>query len=431
MQKVLTLQPVSSVYGEICLPGSKSISNRVLLISAISHGTTYLKNLLDSDDVEYMLNALRQLGIQFTLSNNNKNCIMKGNPNLLSSYHKMSIFLGNAGTAIRPLTGVLSIYNNDIILTGDSRMKERPIHHLVNALIQGGACIEYLEQENYPPIRISGGFQGGKIIIKGNISSQFLTSLLITAPLAKLDTTIFIKGILVSKPYIDITINIMKSFGINVSNDNYNTFYIKGNQQYYSPENYWIEGDASSASYFLSAAAIKGQYIRVTGIGKNSIQGDIQFLDVLEKMGAKVYKSNNFIECYQGNLIGIDLDANHIPDAAMTIAILALFSHNGSITTIRNIYNWRVKETDRLYAMKTELRKIGADVYTGKDFICITPPKKFIHATINTYNDHRIAMCFSLIALSNQPVTIINPECVSKTFPNYFSEFLKISIFKK
>ncbi|MCW5197221.1 3-phosphoshikimate 1-carboxyvinyltransferase [Buchnera aphidicola] len=427
--KKLTLKPISSIYGEVCLPGSKSISNRVLLIASISYGKTNLKNLLDSDDIHYMLDALKTLGIQYHLSNNKKNCIIQGNPQVLYN-HKTSLFLGNAGTAIRPLTGILSLHKNDITLTGDLRMQERPIHHLVDALIQGGACIQYLKKKKYPPIRILGGFQGGNITIQGNISSQFLTSILMVAPLAKRNTIISIKNHLVSKPYIDITINLMKSFGINIDNNNYKQFYIQGNQQYISPGNYWIEGDASSASYFLSAAAIKGKYIRVTGIGKNSIQGDIQFVDVLKNMGAKIYKGDNFIECYKGNLIGIDLDANHIPDCAMTIAILALFVYNNSITTIRNIYNWKVKETDRLYAMKTELRKVGAIVYTGKDFIRITPPKKFIHAHINTYNDHRIAMCFSLIALSNQPVTIINPQCVSKTFPKYFSELLKVSIYQ-
>ncbi|QCI26006.1 3-phosphoshikimate 1-carboxyvinyltransferase [Buchnera aphidicola] len=430
MVNFLTLKPIDKISGSIQLPGSKSISNRVLLLSAISDGTTYIKNLLYSDDIIYMLNALRKIGIKYRLFNKTE-CIIWGCKNIFQYKPNISLFLGNAGTAVRPLTAILSLQKNKIIITGDDRMKERPIKDLIDALQQGGGNIEYLEQKNYLPICLKGGFSGGNIFINGDISSQFLTSLLIAAPLANVDTNIIIRGTLVSIPYIDITLKIMQDFGIIVHNYDYKKFYIPAKQKYKSPKEYYIEGDASSATYFLAAAAIKGRYIKVKGINKYSIQGDIKFIDVLKKMGAKIIWGRNYVECIKKNILkGINLDANTIPDAAMTIAMLALFT-DGSSTTIKNIYNWRVKETDRLHAMATELKKVGAIVTEGKDFIIIHPPKKIIYSKINTYNDHRIAMCFSLIALSNQSVTIINPECVSKTFPNFFNLFNKISHWKK
>ncbi|CAL4321177.1 3-phosphoshikimate 1-carboxyvinyltransferase [Buchnera aphidicola] len=428
MNDILTLNPISYVHGNVVLPGSKSISNRSLLIAAMSCGTTLLKNLLNSDDIYYMLHALKKLGIHFTLKDNNTTCIIQGCSGKLNIHNTSSLFLGNAGTAIRPLTAILSSQNREIVVTGDDRMQERPIKDLIDALKQGGAIIQYIKKKNYFPILIKGGFSGGKILVKSNISSQFLTALLISAPLSKIDTHIVVDGELVSRPYIDITLSIMKSFGITIKNDQYKNFYIQGNQKYSSPGEYHIEGDASSASYFLAAAAIKGKSVRVTGIHKNSIQGDIKFIDILENMGAKIFWGKNYVECFKNHLQGIILDANDIPDTAMTIAMLALFT-DGSITKIKNIYNWRVKETDRLHAMTTELRKVGAIVEEKRDSIKIIPPKKFVHVKIDTYNDHRIAMCFSLIALSNQPVSIINPKCVAKTFPNYFTELYKISFF--
>lgn len=425
----LTLNPISSISGNINLPGSKSISNRVLLLAAIAHGTTYLKNLLYSDDTIHMLHALKTLGIKYHFVNKTE-CIIEGCNNIFSYEPGISLFLGNAGTAVRPLTAILALQKIEVIITGDQRMQERPIKDLIDALKQGGSNIEYLKQNNYLPIRIQGGFSGGEIIIKGNLSSQFLTSLLIAAPLAMADTNIIIEGVLVSIPYIDMTLKIMKDFGITVYNNNYQNFYILGNQKYQSPKEYLIEGDASSATYFLAAAAIKGKNIRLTGINKYSIQGDVYFMNILEKMGAKIIWGKNYIECInQGKLRGISLDANTIPDAAMTIAILALFT-DGSITTIKNVYNWRLKETDRLHAMSTELKKIGAIVQEGMDFIVISPPKKFLYARINTYNDHRMAMCFSLIALSDQSITILNPECVSKTFPDFFDQLNQVSHFQ-
>lgn len=425
MQDSLTLQPIARVNGTVNLPGSKSVSNRALLLAALAKGTTRLTNLLDSDDVKHMLNALTALGVSYTLSSDRTLCEVTGNAGPLHASQPLSLFLGNAGTAMRPLAAALCLGQHDIELTGEPRMKERPIGHLVDALRQGGAIIEYLENENYPPLRLRGGFTGGEVSVDGSVSSQFLTALLMTAPLAQQDTCITIKGDLVSKPYIDITLNLMQCFGVEVENQNYQRFLIKGQQQYQSPGDYLVEGDASSASYFLAAAAIKGGTVRVTGIGRQSVQGDIRFADVLEKMGATIEWGDDYIACTAGKLQAIDMDMNHIPDAAMTIATTALFAEG--TTRLRNIYNWRVKETDRLSAMATELRKVGAEVEEGHDYILITPPATLIHADIGTYNDHRMAMCFSLVALSDTPVTILDPGCTAKTFPDYFVQLAKIS----
>ncbi|AKW16297.1 3-phosphoshikimate 1-carboxyvinyltransferase [Salmonella enterica] len=421
----LTLQPIARVDGAINLPGSKSVSNRALLLAALACGKTVLTNLLDSDDVRHMLNALSALGINYTLSADRTRCDITGNGGALRAPGALELFLGNAGTAMRPLAAALCLGQNEIVLTGEPRMKERPIGHLIDSLRQGGANIDYLEQENYPPLRLRGGFTGGDIEVDGSVSSQFLTALLMTAPLAPEDTTIRVKGELVSKPYIDITLNLMKTFGVEIANHHYQQFVVKGGQQYHSPGRYLVEGDASSASYFLAAGAIKGGTVKVTGIGRKSMQGDIRFADVLEKMGATITWGDDFIACTRGELHAIDMDMNHIPDAAMTIATTALFAKG--TTTLRNIYNWRVKETDRLFAMATELRKVGAEVEEGHDYIRITPPAKLQHADIGTYNDHRMAMCFSLVALSDTPVTILDPKCTAKTFPDYFEQLARMS----
>ncbi|ENA3425778.1 3-phosphoshikimate 1-carboxyvinyltransferase [Salmonella enterica] len=421
----LTLQPIARVDGAINLPGSKSVSNRALLLAALACGKTVLTNLLDSDDVRHMLNALSALGINYTLSADRTRCDITGNGGPLRASGALELFLGNAGTAMRPLAAALCLGQNEIVLTGEPRMKERPIGHLVDSLRQGGANIDYLEQENYPPLRLRGGFIGGDIEVDGSVSSQFLTALLMTAPLAPEDTIIRVKGELVSKPYIDITLNLMKTFGVEITNHHYQQFVVKGGQQYHSPGRYLVEGDASSASYFLAAGAIKGGTVKVTGIGRKSMQGDIRFADVLEKMGATITWGDDFIACTRGELHAVDMDMNHIPDAAMTIATTALFAKG--TTTLRNIYNWRVKETDRLFAMATELRKVGAEVEEGHDYIRITPPAKLHHADIGTYNDHRMAMCFSLVALSDTPVTILDPKCTAKTFPDYFEQLARMS----
>ncbi|MER3382298.1 3-phosphoshikimate 1-carboxyvinyltransferase [Pectobacterium aroidearum] len=426
MQESLTLQPIKLINGTLNLPGSKSVSNRALLLAALSEGKTRLTNLLDSDDVRHMLTALTALGVEYHLSSDRTVCEITGLGGVFTASQPLELFLGNAGTAMRPLAAALCLTDGDIVLTGEPRMKERPIGHLVDALRQGGAKIDYLEQENYPPLRLHGGFQGGEISVDGSVSSQFLTALLMTAPLAAQDTQISIQGDLVSKPYIDITLHMMKAFGIEVRNENYQRFFVAGRQQYRSPGDYLVEGDASSASYFLAAAAIKGGVVRVTGVGRNSVQGDIRFADVLERMGAIVRWGEDYIECERGELHAIDMDMNHIPDAAMTIATAALFAQGGT-TTLRNIYNWRVKETDRLAAMAIELRKVGAEVEEGNDYIRITPPAKLKAAEIGTYNDHRMAMCFSLVALSDTPVTILDPKCTAKTFPDYFEQLARLS----
>lgn len=422
----LTLKPISKVEGEINLPGSKSLSNRALLVAALAKGTTKITNLLASDDTRHMLNALKQLGVQYTLSENKTECTIIGNGGPIDSDMFQELFLGNAGTAMRPLCAALCLGQGAYMLTGEPRMKERPIGHLVDALRQAGADISYKEREGYPPLQIeANGLNGGEVQIEGAISSQFLTALLLAAPMVKEDMTISIIGELVSKPYIDITLHIMEIFGVSVVNDNYETFSIKGGQSYQAVETYMVEGDASSASYFLAAAAIKGGTVKVTGIGRDSIQGDVQFVDVLEQMGARVEWGDTYVSVTRDVLSAIDMDFNHIPDAAMTIATTALFCKG--TTTLRNIYNWRVKETDRLFAMATELRKVGAEVEEGEDYLKITAPKVLKHAAIDTYDDHRMAMCFSLLALDPASVTINEPECTAKTFPTYFEVFESIS----
>lgn len=416
----LTLQPITKINGEVNLPGSKSLSNRALLLAAVAKGTTRLTNLLDSDDVRHMLNGLTQLGVVYRLFDDNTVCEIDGIGGGFQHSEAMTLFLGNAGTAMRPLAAMLCLGKGEYVLTGEARMKERPIGHLVDAMRAVGADITYLEEDNYPPLQIvSTTLTGGCVEIDGSISSQFLTALLMAAPLFSGDTEIRIKGELVSTPYIDLTIHIMSTFGVEVINDGYQCFYVKGNQSYLAVDDFLVEGDASSASYFLAAAAIKGGEVKVTGIGKNSIQGDIKFADALAAMGAEIEWGNDFVIARRrGQLTAIDMDCNHIPDAAMTIAVTALFATG--VTTIRNVYNWRVKETDRLSAMAIELRKLGAEVEEGNDYLRIVPTENIVYAAIDTYDDHRMAMCFSLVALSNTAVTINDPRCTSKTFPDYF-----------
>ena len=422
----LTLQPINKIQGEVNLPGSKSVSNRALLLAALAKGTTRLTNLLDSDDIRHMLNALTTLGVQYQLSEDKTECVVEGLGQPFSVSEPVELFLGNAGTAMRPLAAALCLGEGEYVLTGEPRMKERPIGHLVTALQDAGADIEYLENENYPPLKIVGtGLKSGTVSIDGSISSQFLTAFLMSAPLAEGEVRINIEGDLVSKPYIDITLDIMKQFGVNVINNDYQEFVIPAGQHYVAPGDFLVEGDASSASYFLAAAAIKGGEVKVTGIGKNSIQGDIQFADALEKMGAEIEWGDDYVIARAGKLKGIDMDYNHIPDAAMTIATTALFAEG--TTAIRNVYNWRVKETDRLSAMATELRKVGAEVEEGEDYIIVKPVPQLKHAAIDTYDDHRMAMCFSLVALSDTPVTINDPKCTSKTFPDYFDKLKSLS----
>ena len=421
----LDISRIAAISGEVTLPGSKSLSNRALLLSALAGGRTRLDNLLKSDDTQRMVEALRQLGVEISLDSDWQRCSVTGNGGLFAPPQQSEFFLGNAGTAIRPLTAVLSLVPGTWTIDGDKYMRERPIGHLVAGLEQLGAEVKWLGKPGYPPLQLTGGkVKGGRVTIPGNISSQYLTALLMALPLATGNSEINVTGEQVSTPYLDLTLDIMGRFGAHAEHDNYKVFRIEGGQRYESPGHYLIEGDASSASYFFAAAAIAGGSVRVHGLGRESVQGDIDFLDVIEQMGARVKRSDTWIEVSHGKLIAIDMDLNHIPDAAMTVATMALFAKG--TTTIRNIYNWRVKETDRMSAMATELRKLGAEVETGEDYIRITPPAKLLPATIDTYGDHRIAMSFSLAALGTN-VTINDPDCTAKTFPDYFDVFASIA----
>ncbi|PPD56616.1 MAG: 3-phosphoshikimate 1-carboxyvinyltransferase [Methylotenera sp.] len=421
----LTLPAASQAQGSITLPGSKSISNRTLLLAALANGVTEIHDLLDSDDTSRMLESLAILGIH--CENIAKNTWQvtgcKGNfPN-----KNAKLFLGNAGTAFRPLTAALAFSNGHYHLSGVPRMHERPIGDLINALRQAGASIEYAANDGFPPLNISPASLdlSNPIQIRGDVSSQFLTALLMALPLSGEKATIKVIGELISKPYIEITLNLMAKFGVHVQRDGWQQFTIPANCQYVSPKTIFVEGDASSASYFLAAGAIGGD-IQVEGLGKNSIQGDVLFADAIELMGGKISYGENHIQSQKAHQIkAIDLDCNHIPDAAMTLAVMALFADG--ITTLRNIASWRVKETDRLTAMATELRKVGAIVIEGADYLTITPPAQLTpNAVIDTYDDHRMAMCFSLVSLVGVPITINDPKCVNKTFPNYFEELKKL-----
>ena len=424
IMETLTLQPIRRVAGEIHLPGSKSLSNRILLLSALAGGTTEISNLLDSDDTRHMLTALSQLGVTLNFPGDKTRGRVEGLDGVFP-VREAELFLGNAGTAMRPLCAALCLGQGTYTLTGESRMYERPIADLVDALQQLGATITYLNQAGYPPLKIqAAGLEGGRVSIRGDLSSQFLTALLLAAPLARQAVLIEIDGPLVSKPYIDITLDVMKRYGVHVKNNDYRSFRVP-NQAYRSPGTILVEGDASSATYFLSAGAIRGGAVRVYGIGADSVQGDTRYVDVLAAMGAKVTYGAEWVEVSRGELKGVDLDLNHIPDAAMTLATTALFAQGK--TTIRNVYNWRVKETDRLAAMATELRKVGAEVIEGHDYLEITPPGRIRSAMIDTYDDHRMAMAFSLAALGETAITINDPNCTSKTFPNYFSMFETIA----
>jgi 3-phosphoshikimate 1-carboxyvinyltransferase len=421
----LLLKSIARVDGEILLPGSKSLSNRILLLAALSRGVTEVYNLLDSDDTNRMAESLQRLGVSLELSQENTVCRVQGLGGPFPQ-QETELFLGNSGTTIRTICAALCLGEGDFTLTGDPRMYERPIKDLVDALRQLGAEIEYLAADGYPPLRIHAkGIPGGRVSIRGNVSSQYLTAALLSAPLARQDMVIDVVGDLVSKPYIDMTVAVMRRFGASVEADGYRQFRVPGGQGYQSPGSALVEGDASSATYFLAAAAVKGGTVRVNGVGSSSVQGDVQLADVLEQMGAPVRRGEDWIEVSRGDLRGVDLDLNHIPDAAMTVATTALFARGK--TTIRNVGNWRVKETDRLAAMAAELRKVGAEVEEGADYLEITPPERIIPAAIDTYNDHRMAMSFSLAALGDAPITINNPECVSKTFPDYFEQLAGIA----
>jgi len=428
----IDLEPVLHAQGTVRLPGSKSISNRTLLLAALSEGATTIHDLLASDDTMVMLGALRSLGIKWD-EVDERTVVVHGNGGALPE-HTADLFMGNAGTAIRPLTAALAVIGGDYTLHGVSRMHERPIGDLVDALNEVGASIEYTGEPGFPPLRIRRGrVNPQRIAVRGNVSSQFLTALLMSAPLMAQThpVSIDVVGELISKPYIEITLNLMRRFGVEVEQNGWASFTVVPGQRYRSPGTIHVEGDASSASYFLAAGAIAGGPVRVEGVGEHSIQGDVRFADALERMGAIVTRGDNWIEARSnGVLKAIDADFNHIPDAAMTIAVAALYADGPS--TLRNIASWRVKETDRLAAMATELRKVGAEVEEGPDYIRITPPQELKPATIDTYDDHRMAMCFSLASLDGKArrgnaMRINDPKCVAKTFPDYFEAFAGIA----
>ncbi len=421
----LHLEPIRRVAGTIQLPGSKSLSNRILLLAALARGTTRIDNLLDSDDVSHMLAALARLGVGYTLSPDKTRCELTGLGGPFPPA-QLALFLGNAGTAMRPLCAALCLGAGEFTLSGEPRMHERPIGHLVDALRAAGADIRYLGQDGYPPLTIyAHGLAGGPVTIDGSISSQFLTALLLAAPLAAAATTIHVAGELVSGPYVDMTLAVMKRFGVSVARTADGGFQIEGGQTYQSPGVALVEGDASSASYFLAAAAIRGGTVRVHGVGEDSVQGDVRFVDVLGQMGAVVRRGSDWLEVSRGELRGITVDAGEFPDAAMTLATTALFARGPTLIT--GIYNWRVKETDRLTAMATELRKVGALVVEGRDRLEVTPPARLLPAAIDTYKDHRMAMCFSLAALGDAAITIHDPAVTSKTFPGYFEQFRSLA----
>jgi 3-phosphoshikimate 1-carboxyvinyltransferase len=429
----LDLSPALHAQGTVQLPGSKSISNRILLLAALANGTTQIMDLLASDDTHVMLMALQKLGVSWEQAGETKNYVVHGVQGAFP-VHQADLFMGNAGTAIRPLTAVLAVAGGDYTLHGVSRMHQRPIGDLVDALNAVGTRIAYQEVAGYPPLHIQRGrIHAQRMQVRGNVSSQFLTALLMAAPLMAREqaVTIDVIGDLISKPYIEITLNLMRRFGVTVERDHWRSFTLPAGQQYTSPGVIHVEGDASSASYFLAAGAIAGGPVRVEGVGQNSIQGDVRFMEMLQQMGASIVLGDNWIEARSnGVLKAIDADFNHIPDAAMTIAVAALYADGPS--TLRNIGSWRVKETDRIAAMATELRKLGATVEEGADHLRISPPMQIQSATIDTYDDHRMAMCFSLASLDGaarrgNKIRINDPKCVAKTFPGYFDAFAKIT----
>jgi 3-phosphoshikimate 1-carboxyvinyltransferase len=427
--ETLELRALSRASGTIRLPGSKSISNRTLLLAALAQGTTNIHDLLASDDTERMLDALKALGVALNQTGTHDWQVAGSGGRF--PVKQADLFMGNAGTAIRPLTAALAVSGGNYKLSGVQRMHERPIGDLVEGLRQAGAHIDYLGREGYPPLQVFPAeiTVTAPLRIRGDVSSQFLTALLMALPLTGKEAVIEVAGELISKPYIEITLNLMAKFGVHVVREGWERFIIPANSAYQSPGTYHVEGDASSASYFLAAGAIAGGPVRVEGIGKASIQGDIRFTEALEQMGATIRFGDHWVEASappSGRLRAIDLDCNHIPDAAMTLATAALFADG--TTRLRNIASWRVKETDRLSAMATELRKVGAIVEEGHDFIVITPPERLnADAKIDTYDDHRMAMCFSLVALARTPITINDPGCVAKTFPDYFERFASVT----
>ncbi len=427
----LDLPAYKSASGMVKLPGSKSISNRVLLLSALSSGTTEIKELLDSDDTQVMLESISRLGVKWQRHEGTDNYRVEGVGGAFP-LKEAELFLGNAGTAFRSLTAACALSGGDYVLRGVARMHERPIGDLVDGLRQLGARIDYLDNTGFPPLHIHPAQPGDtpEVSVKGNVSSQFLTGLLMAAPLLGRSVTIKVDGELISRPYIKITLGLMAKFGIKVEQQGWERFIVPA-AIYKSPGEIEVEGDASSASYFLAAGALGHGPVRVQGVGRNALQGDVQFAAALARMGAEIGMGPNWIEAQlpcSEKIRAIDMDCNHIPDAAMTLAVLALFADGPS--TLRNIGSWRVKETDRIAAMATELRKFGAEVEEGADYLKITPPhasRLTPNVAVDTYDDHRMAMCFSLVTVGGVPVRINDPRCVNKTFPEYFNVLATIT----
>jgi 3-phosphoshikimate 1-carboxyvinyltransferase len=417
----LQLEPMRRAAGSVRLPGSKSISNRVLLLAALASGETEVSGLLDADDTRVMLDALSTLGVR--ISKKDGSLFVQGVQGVLP-VKRAELFLGNAGTALRPLAAALAMSGGEYQLAGVARMHERPVGDLVDGLRGMGARIDYLQNDGFPPLAIHPGkISADKAVkVRGDVSSQFLSALLMALPLLNARSRVEVSGELISKPYVEITLNVMRRFGVEARRTGWKAFELPV-ASYGAPGKIYVEGDASSASYFLAAGAIGGGPVRVEGVGRDSIQGDVRFAEVLEKMGAEVSVRENSIEARSagGKLRAVDLDLNHIPDAAMTVAVMALFADGPS--TIRNVGSWRVKETDRIRAMATELRKLGAEVDEGSDFLRIVPRKLNPNVSIDTYDDHRMAMSFSLVALGGVPVRINDPGCVAKTYPDYFRAF--------
>jgi 3-phosphoshikimate 1-carboxyvinyltransferase len=420
------LKGFSYVKGKVTLPGSKSITNRLILLASLSKNKTILKNYLESDDTKHMVIALKNLGVK--IEKDEDSLIVYGSDKSFP-VKNCELFLGNAGTAFRPLTAVLAFMNGHYKLSGIDRMNERPIKDLVDSLELMGATINYINKDGFPPLKINpiSNYFSDEITIKGNVSSQFLTALLMAAPLIQKPVTIKVEGDLISKPYINITLKLLERFGIHYQNQNWHKFILDDVCSYQNPSFVEVEGDASSASYFFGAAAIAG-VIEVFGINKKSIQGDIYFLEILKDMGAKItYKDHSVVVEKATVLKGLEVDCKMIPDAAMTLATMALFCEG--TTKLTNIASWKVKETDRIIAMQTELLKLGAKVSSTKNSITITPPERINNnIQIDTYDDHRMAMCFSLVSLNKNLVIINDPECVKKTYPNYFHDFEKIML---
>ena len=423
----ITLKASKQVRGCIKLPGSKSITNRVLLMAALGCGVTKLIDPLRSEDTDQMINALIKLGVSVKEVNDDKNIIeIKGIEHNFPNKNT-NLFLGNSGTTFRPLTAVLAMMRGDYYLSGIERMHERPIKDLVDALEQMGSSIRYEKNHGYPPITINNSSIEilEPIQIKGDISSQYLTALLIAGPISNNEFNIEVIGDLISKPYIDITLKLLTKFNIFYNNDNWRLFSLKKDSIYRNPTKIFVEGDASSASYFFAAASLAGS-IEIKGINKDSIQGDLKFLDIISKMGSKIeYKSDSIQVSKASNLKGLEIDCKEIPDAAMTLAIMAVFADKP--TKLKNIGSWRVKETDRILAMDNELTKMGVEISTTQDSMTIFPQKQLNdNISIKTYNDHRIAMCFSLFCLKNLNITIQDPNCVNKTYPDYFKDLKSV-----